>query len=65
VDLQVGGESMAKYICEGCGAITSNSDKRCQRCRELASLHRTIKAMLMPYVKIKKEKERETKNDNS
>jgi hypothetical protein len=49
---------MVKYECKGCGAMTSNPERLCQRCRGLVKLIRQIKAMLKPSCDLKKELEK-------
>ncbi len=49
---------MAKHICKYCGTNTTSADRICPGCMEKLILIRNIKAMLMPYYKRKKEREK-------
>lgn len=50
---------MAEHICKYCGSkITGGGTEMCTHCREKIPLIRQIKAMLMPYYKSKKAREK-------
>jgi hypothetical protein len=51
-----------KYKCKYCGAKQTNPDGVCYFCLEKIRLIRQIKAMLMPYYKSKKEREKQNGN---
>ena len=45
-------------ICKYCESKTPNQDGICRRCKELIVMIRQIKAMLMPYYRSKKAREK-------
>lgn len=46
---------MANYICKHCDAVTDNPQFVCKKCSDKIVLIRKIKAMLMPYYKLKQD----------